>query len=178
MLSNGAAQASPVLIAAVLVLSACGNGSERVGDTQSSPLEQSPSPANTTPKPPAASTAKRVAPATSFDLAMVRWTEVVKKNKGGQANVHIVGGVTDYPTLKRLGLECVEHFLGEQKAAYCHVWGTDADYEARDPQNAGDTLCWTHYIGVPLMGGDPSVMAGELFTLKIERCPNAAAYTK
>ena len=105
---------------------------------------------------------------------MVRSVEVNKVNKGGQANVHVVAGITDRDAILDVAHGCVEHFLTEQKAAFCHVWGTDANYAARDPQGVGDMLCWTYYIGVPLVGGEPMVTTSEPYSLEIEGCPSAA----
>jgi hypothetical protein len=105
---------------------------------------------------------------------MVKSVEVNKENKGGQANVHVVAGLTDPGALLDVAQGCVEHYLGEQQAAFCHVWGTEANYAARDPQGVGDLLCWTHYVGVPLTGGDPVVTTSEPYMLEIAGCPDVA----
>lgn len=110
-----------------------------------------------------------------FSTVMVRSVEVNKVNKGGQANVHVVAGFTDAGALLDVANGCVGHYLQEQRAAFCHVWGTEANYQARDPQDVGDMLCWTHYVGVPLNGGDPIVTTFEPHMLEIDGCPDIAA---
>lgn len=112
-------------------------------------------------------------PRVRFDVGMVRWVEVNKLNKGGQANVHVVAGLTNTGALLEVAEGCVEHYLDEEKAAFCHVWGTEANYAARDPRGAGDLLCWTHYVGVPLAGGDPVVTTSASYSYEIEGCPDA-----
>ena len=114
-------------------------------------------------------------PALRFDTRMVRSVEVNKATKGGQANVFVVAGLTDPDALLNVANGCVEHYLGEQKAAFCHVWGTEANFAARDPQGVGELLCWTHYVGVPLAGGDPVVTTSKPYMLEIDGCPDAAA---
>jgi hypothetical protein len=102
---------------------------------------------------------------------MVRQNQVNKKPKGGQANVFVVASSKDVAALEQVGRECVEHLLDEQKAAFCHVWGSDADYDARDPGGAGNLFCWIHYIGVPLNGDNPYVTTTASFEYEIEKCP-------
>lgn len=141
----------------------------RSPETATAPPTESESVATTT------SAAATPEPALRFDTTMVRSVEVNKVNKGGQANVFVVAGLTDPDALLDVANSCVEHYLGEQKAAFCHVWGTEANFAARDPQGVGDLLCWTHYVGVPLAGGDPLVTTSKPYMLEIDGCPDAAA---
>ncbi|MFE9958968.1 hypothetical protein [Micromonospora sp. NPDC005299] len=104
-------------------------------------------------------------------MSMVRSNEVNKQNKGGQANVELVAGSNDLKSLERVGRECVKVFLREQKAAFCKVFGTEADYKARDLRKAGDSNCWAWYVGVPLAGGEPMVTEGSEIGYVAEHCP-------
>ncbi|WP_204292760.1 hypothetical protein, partial [Micromonospora gifhornensis] len=62
-------------------------------------------------------------------------------------------------------------FLRQQTAAFCKVFGTDADYRSRDLRKVGDSNCWAFFVGVPLAGGEPIVTAGDEFGYDAERCP-------
>lgn len=141
--------------------------------------------ASSTPTPPAADVVKpsvsvgpnrsaRAAtppPELHFSKSMVRSNEVNKQSKGGQANVELVAGSNDLKALERVGRECVEVFLREQKAAFCKVFGTEADYKARDLRKVGDSNCWAWYVGVPLAGGEPGFTEGSEIGYAAERCP-------
>lgn len=107
----------------------------------------------------------------TFDESMVRSVAVDKEAKGGQANVAVVAESTDVQVLQEVGLGCVDHYLQEQKAAFCHVWGSELDYAARDPQGIGDLMCWVYFIGVPLAGGEPIVTEGGAVGYTVSACP-------
>ena len=110
-------------------------------------------------------------PALEFDLAMVRSNVVNKEGKGGQANVAVVAESTDLELLKQVGLRCVDHFLSEQKAAYCQVWGSEVDYLARDPLGMDEVVCWIYFVGVPLNGGEVQVSESSNITYGLSGCP-------
>ncbi|HCT75850.1 MAG TPA: hypothetical protein DGT23_04515 [Micromonosporaceae bacterium] len=84
---------------------------------------------------------------------------MTKQAKGGQTNAEIVAGTNDLLILERIGRECVAAFLRERKAAFCKVFGTQADYQARDPRQTGNSVCWAWLIGVPLSGGPAAGLA-------------------
>lgn len=132
------------------------------------PEPEAPAPtpeAEATPEPAPAPAAL------SFDESMVRSYEVNKEHKGGQANAAIVAESTDLEVLKSVGLGCIDHYLQEQKAAFCQVWGSEADYESRDPQGVGDLFCWVYYMGVPLNGGEPTIMDAGPVDYTVSACP-------
>ncbi len=170
---------------AIAVLGGC--GSDAPDTAAAAPASTTPSqggPSSTVPPheagaetsaPPVPTSEPADAQPVQFTTTMVRSVEVNKQHKGGQANVHVVADVTDADALLDVGHGCVEHYLSEQKAAFCHVWGTEANYGARDPQGVGDLMCWTHYIGVPLSGGDAMVSTSEPYTFQNAGCPDAAA---
>jgi hypothetical protein len=139
--------------------------SQRTQSPSVSPTESESTPATT-------ATVRTPEPAVRFDMAMVRSVEVNKVNKGGQANVFVVADLTDPEALLEVARGCVKHYLGEQKAAFCHVWATEANFAARDPHGVGDLMCWTHYVGVPLAGGDPVVTTSKPYMLQIDGCPD------
>jgi hypothetical protein len=165
-----------VFVCLLLTVPACGAASS----TPSRAAQLSPA-TSATPSPsssptPTAAPIPTASPSPTkaelhFTTAMVRANKVNKKYKGGQANVFVVAPSTDVDALERVGRECVEHFLQEQKAAFCHVWGSQANFEARDPRRNDELRCWTHYIGVPLVGGDPYVTTAASYSYKIEGCP-------
>ncbi|MFG1833874.1 hypothetical protein [Micromonospora chersina] len=158
---------------ALLGLSACGDQAEHASGSSSGPTP----PTAEGVKPPVSVPATRSAAATTappelhFERSMVRSNEVNKENKGGQANVELVAGSNDLKTLERVGRECVEVFLKEQKAAFCKVFGSEADYKARDLRKAGDSNCWAWYVGVPLAGGEAMATEGGEVGYVAERCP-------
>ncbi|GAB3177883.1 hypothetical protein GCM10027259_23490 [Micromonospora palomenae] len=123
---------------ALLGASACG---EQPGHGSGSPPGRTP-PTVDGVKPSVSVLATRLAQPTTaptelhFSESMVRSNEVNKQNKGGQANVELVAGSDDLKTLERVGRECVKIFLREQKAAFCKVFGTEADYKARELRKA------------------------------------------
>jgi hypothetical protein len=166
-----AARMLPVLL--TVGLGACG------GQPRQSPVAPSgpASPTREVVRSPVAVTPTRPAPATTvpaelhFNKLMVHSNEVNKQNKGGQANVELIAGSNDLKTLERIGRECVNAFLREQKAAFCKVFGTLADYQARDLRKTGDSNCWAWYVGVPLAGGEPIVTEGGEIGYVAERCP-------
>jgi hypothetical protein len=170
-----------VALLTVALLGGCGSdaskGDSAAGASTSSSQSAErttafPKPTTVAPTSTAVTTAEQRA---QFDVTMVRSVEVNKVNKGGQANVQVVAGMTDPDALLDVAKGCVKHYLKEQKAAFCHVWGTEANYAARDPQGVGDLLCWTHYVGVPLVGGDPIVTTSKPYMLQVDGCPDAAA---
>jgi hypothetical protein len=172
--------AAVALLTIALLAGCSGDIADQESASEASPTSRSAQ--NTTATPTesesAATTTAAVTtpePALRFDTRMVRSVEVNKVNKGGQANVFVVAGLTDPDALLDVANGCVEHYLGEQKAAFCHVWGTEANFAARDPQEVGDLLCWTHYVGVPLAGGNPVVTTSKPYMLEIDGCPDAAA---
>ena len=96
---------------------------------------------------------------------------VTKRAKGGQANAAVVVESGTRDQLLEVGKQCVDHFLGEFKAALCYVFGSPKDF-ARTNWNAEEGLadeCWIWYVGVPLAGGD--YMPMELGPVSYANCP-------
>ncbi|PMR62151.1 hypothetical protein C1A38_05300 [Verrucosispora sp. ts21] len=168
-----------LLLAAFFLLilvsaTACGAQAEQEPAASSEPTPRSSEVLTPSPSAPAAQSPPRTTALPAellFSETMVRSHEVNKHNKGGQANVEMVAGTNDLTTLERLGHECVDAFLRQQTAAFCKVFGTDADYRSRDLRKVGDSNCWAFYVGVPLTGGEPIVTAGDEFGYDAERCP-------
>lgn len=178
-------------LAATAFLGACGGGADDASLATATPTPTasssiapsampSPSASPSTTAMTTSSTPSLTVPAepppsatpAEFDVAMVRSNEINKVDKGGQANVHVVAGLLDTQALLDVANGCVQHYLTEQQAAFCHVWATEANYAARDPENVGDLLCWTHYVGVPLAGGPPLVTTSESYELEVWSCPD------
>src|SRR4051794_40061319 len=124
----------------------------RSGASLTSQSAQSTSASPARSESAATSTAQLPTPEAAVELhtTMVKSVEVNKVNNGGQAKVFVVAGLTDPDDLLEVAYGCVKHYLREQKAAFCHVWATEANFAARDPKGVGDLMCWTHYVGVPL----------------------------
>lgn len=165
----------------IALLAGCdGKAADQASGSATSPTTQSAqsssaSPARSGSAATTTATARTPEPAVAFDTAMVKSVEVNKVNKGGQANVLVVAGLTDPDDLLKVANGCVKHYLREQKAAFCHVWATEANFAARDPQGVGDLMCWTHYVGVPLAGGDPVVTTSKPYMLQTDGCPDTGA---
>ncbi|MBC8988935.1 hypothetical protein [Micromonospora chalcea] len=158
---------------ALVGLSACGGQAVDRSASSSGPTSSTAEVVKPSVSVPAARSAPAVTASAElhFNRSMVRSNEVNKENKGGQANVELVAESTDLKALERVGRECVEAFLKEQKAAFCKVFGNEADYKARDPRRAGDSNCWAWYVGVPLAGGEAVVTEGGEASYVVERCP-------
>lgn len=109
--------------------------------------------------------------ASQFDLSMVRDVVVNKESKGGQSNVTVVVEGVGLSGIEEIGLQCVEHYLRETKAAFCQVWGTQADYDARSSIGKDIIACWVLSIGVPINGGDPIVTGSSEFSYRADGCP-------
>ena len=104
----------------------------------------------------------------------MRENETTKENKGGQSNPFIVAEGVPYEQLEQVALECVEHFLNETKAAFCQVWPTQVDFDARHSISADLLSCWLYYVGVPLNGGDPMIQGPTAVDYHVEGCPGGA----
>ncbi|MFF5224979.1 hypothetical protein [Dactylosporangium sp. NPDC000521] len=103
---------------------------------------------------------------------MVRKMSVTKKVKGGQANAAVVAGGTPAQLLDA-GKGCVDHFRKTYKAAYCYVFGSQADFATttwNDPEGLADK-CWIWYVGIPLAGGDYMPMEMGGISYQQDRCP-------
>lgn len=106
----------------------------------------------------------------AFDESMVRTVDVGKENLGGQADIDMVAGSTDYEDIRNAASGCVKFYLDEQKAAYCRVWGPEADYAAKAGLD-GDIVCWIVFTGVPPAGGDRQVTRNPSYLYSFSQCP-------
>lgn len=145
--------------------------SEPAPSTPPTSSMETPMPTSTSAPQPTAEEPVPAPPTLTFDLSMVRDSSVSKVAKGGQADVEIVVGINDMNTLKAVGIQCVDHFLTEQKAAYCRIWASDTDYGARDPEGIGDNRCWMWFLGIPLIGGELQVYETSPSGYTLEGCP-------
>lgn len=159
-----------MLLAAVgmtISLAACG-GDDQEPSTADSSSEATSSTAGVGASTAAASSTstKRQPPEVHFAPSMVRAHGVSKKNKGGQSDVRFVAGSTDPAVIKRLALECVEHFTQETKAAFCYAYGTQVDYDTKTPDwtpafdksgFGGSRPCWVAQAGQALNWDEPEI---------------------
>lgn len=169
--------------AALLLLTAsCGDdgttsSAERTSEAPTDSTSESTTTTATAPPTtePSPTTVEPTQTAVAFDVSMVQSVEINKVNKGGQANVQLIVGTASREDALAVAEGCVEHYLQEQKAAFCHVWSTQANFDARDPAGVGDLMCWTYYVGVPLSGGDPVVTETRPYTFNTSGCPDSIA---
>jgi hypothetical protein len=102
---------------------------------------------------------------------------VTKRAKGGQANVVFVVPMR-LPTsrLKDLSVACARDFVGDYRAAFCEVFGSEKDYKVAkvDPVEGLASKCWVWYSGIPLAGGDPQVTEMGAVAYEVDDCPGGA----
>lgn len=163
--------------AAVLVLAACGGSA---GDSTAAGSDRPAAGSSVRPSAEVTVAAPTPAPASSsaapagprFGPDMVRKMLVTKKAKGGQANAVVVASGT--PTqLLDVGKGCVEHFRRTYKAAFCYVFGSQADFAVTtwNEQEGLVDKCWIWYVGIPLAGGDYMPMEMGGISYQQDRCP-------
>lgn len=102
-----------------------------------------------------------------FSVSMVRAEGVTKENKGGQSNVRFVANSQEASTIRKLALECVEHFTQKTKAAYCYAYGSQLDYDVKTPEwtpgwdegiYGAYRPCWVTQAGQSLNDNEPAIM--------------------
>lgn len=112
------------------------------------------------------SSTNRQPPELHFKPSMVRAHGVSKQNKGGQSDVRFVAGSKDPAVIKRLAIECVEHFTQETEAAFCYAYGTQVDYDTKTPDwtpefdksaFGGSRPCWVAQAGQALNWDEPEI---------------------
>jgi hypothetical protein len=97
---------------------------------------------------------------------------VTKQAKGGQANAAAVASGTSAPLLD-LGKGCVDYFRRAYKAAFCYMFGSQADFATttwNDQEGLADK-CWIWYVGIPLAGGDYMSIEMGGISYQQDRCP-------
>lgn len=177
-------------LALALILTACGEADPEPSETSPSaenstspslevPSDEASTAAETTepaptptptPEPSAEPSPEPVEPQPIFEPSMVIATELSKEAKGGQTDAEVVAEGVPFEQLEQVGRECVDHFLGQTKAAFCHVWGSQADYDVSTTILEGYISCWAFHVGVPLNGGDPIVTKGDI-SYWVDGCP-------
>lgn len=116
-----------------------------------------------------------------FLPSMVRAKGVTKEAKGGQTNVRFVAESQDATKVEALTHECVRYFVRETRAAYCYGYGTQADYDKKEPNwtpefdetvFGGSRPCWVVQAGQSLDGDRPETVAGpNPASYQIAQCP-------